>query len=113
MMSMFLIAMEANLTSSSKYGQRAPSSKLPRKTGIWSNKPYLSLWGFELGDSDEHEVSQPNDDMSRYVSSSEGGQQLEADDFDFSAGYKAQVMPKIIHFVMDHTFDTFTYMQLS
>ena len=86
--------MEANVASSSKSGQRAPSEKLHRRTGIWSSKPDLSPWGFvfgELGDSDEDEVFEPNDDMSRYMSPFGGGQQLQADDFDFSDGYEAQV----------------------
>ena len=80
----------ANLGNS----QQAPSKKLPRKTGIWSSKPNLSPRGFEfgeLGDSDEDEVFEPNDDMSRYMSSFGGGQQQAADDFDFSDGYEAQV----------------------
>ncbi|PWA71034.1 S-adenosyl-L-methionine-dependent methyltransferase MidA [Artemisia annua] len=63
-------AREANVAYSSKSRQRAPSKKLPRKTGIWSSKRNLSLGGFEfgkLGDSDEGEVFEPNDDMSRQL----------------------------------------------
>ena len=58
-----------------------------------SSKPNSSLGGFdvgEFGESDEDEVFEPDDGMARYLSSSGGGQQLEANDFDFSYGYEAQ-----------------------
>ncbi|PWA68115.1 rossmann-like alpha/beta/alpha sandwich fold protein [Artemisia annua] len=71
-----------------------PKSYPRRLFFIWSSKLDLSLGSFEfgeLGKSDEDEVFEPNNDMSRYMSSSGGGQQLEADDFDFSDGYEAHV----------------------
>ena len=69
----------------------APSKKLPRKTIFGLANLIRLLGGFEFGELDEDEILEPDDDMARYMSSFGGGQQLEADDFDFSDGYEAQV----------------------
>nr|GEW16450.1 hypothetical protein [Tanacetum cinerariifolium] len=78
------------------HGPNSPNKKSPITTKDdvdLIGKPGSSFGEkrFEFGESDEDEVFLPDDEMSRYISSTGGGQQLEDEDLCFFDGYKDQV----------------------
>ncbi|GJS75611.1 zinc knuckle CX2CX4HX4C containing protein [Tanacetum coccineum] len=69
---------------------------------ISTSKPKSSLLDIE-DESDEDEVYMPNDNMSKYISSSGGEFTMEDDDLDFYDGYEAQIydLPKKVQAFCD------------